>query len=121
MPSNASTSNYLPQQQMNNNYERRLNDDYYHQKRTNTTLHLDQLQEALLLQHRQLQEDEAQLTQECLSPVSSVSSCQDINQLPLNNRISNIKLKKRATSTSSGLKSLGRIFGGSKKNKLNDR
>lgn len=103
------------------NYDRRLNDDYYHQKRANTS-HLDQLQEALLLQHRQLQEDEAHLTRntERLSPASSISSCQELNQLH-NNTNSSGKLKKRATSTSSGLKSLGRIFSGSKKNKTNDR
>lgn len=51
-----------------------------------------------------------------LSPSSSISSCQDATQID-NFAGSTLtgKLKKRSTSTNSGLKSLGRIFGGSSK------
>lgn len=106
-------------------------------QQTNTA-QLDQLQEALLLQGRLLQEEEEQLNanisknihhsnMERLSPASSISSSCQEQALPTNNNTINGsigsaaragKLKKRSTSTSSGLKSLGRIFSGSKKNKL---
>ncbi|KAI6241631.1 hypothetical protein M3Y99_00324000 [Aphelenchoides fujianensis] len=57
-------------------------------------------------------EDEAN---ERLSPVSSTSSTQDIA-----NYANGSKLKKRSSSTSSGLRTLGRIFG-AKKNKPRDQ
>lgn len=51
-----------------------------------------------------------------LSPSSSTSSCQDVTQnVNFDGSVSTGKLKKRSTSTNSGLKSLGRIFGGSSK------
>lgn len=57
-------------------------------------------------------EDEQQ--NERMSPASSTSSTQDLS--PYNNS----KLKKRSSSTSSGLRTLGRIFG-AKKNKSRDQ
>lgn len=63
-------------------------------------------------QHQQLQER--------ISPVSSVGSSPDLGvpgSSAQNNTIGN-KPPKKSTSTSSGLKTLGRIFGGSQRKKL---
>ena len=75
---------------------------------------LDQVHEALQGHRAVIDSNEFN---ERLSPASSVSS--EIQDLAESTVRGSGKLKKRSTSTSSGLKSLGRIFG-SRKNKNAD-
>lgn len=102
LPANATTSAYRPQDIYD--YNRPLDDEQQLMDDTNMRrlMRLDNMQQAL-------HGDE--LNNDRVSPASSISSSQD--QTPADFPPGTGKLKKRSTSTG-GLKSLGRIFAGKK-------